>query len=437
MDLRNTVLAPFFTCAFLVAQAAVLFPSSAMSLPSYAEHKFSGSLTRSMAAIGDLNGDGVTELALHEYYEEAVEIYSGIDRSHIITLNGTSSEQNYGWDVSELDDVNNDGTPDFLVVIKRQWTSCSQVQPTPAADYQGAVRVVSGEDFSSLYTITGGTNRDYGFDIAVLDDLNNDGIRDFVVGAPTNLRTNNDPCGNAYGTIFLYSGANGSLIRSHTDAFGFGDYVANVGDVDNDGTEDYAAGTQRTGTHFTHVYSGDDGTLIGAISGFGGPITGIGDVNGDGKADFVIGDALVDSGSTVEVGSVKVFSGATLTALNTINGTAQNERLGYSVSALGDLNGDGKSDFLALAAGATSTTNGYARIYSGANANVLAEYFKGGHPGDFSNGQIQGLGLVDNDSVPDFFAGDQIGKGYLMLSNTPYGGKCSYRRIASGVVVCM
>jgi len=69
-----------------------------------------------VSSIGDITGDGVTELivgALDNY----VVIYSGADGSRVKRIDGPvgQSSDHFGISVSEAGDVNGDGTPDFIV----------------------------------------------------------------------------------------------------------------------------------------------------------------------------------------------------------------------------------------------------------------------------------------------------------------------------------
>lgn len=145
------------------------------------------------------------------------------------------------------------------------------------------------EDFGALTSINdphefgaGTTNRFFG-PIAILDDIDHDGVRDVLIG-----NTGTETVGRT-GTYLrgaaVFSGATGALLRTHDEPGAaddrYGWQVANVGDVDDDGVADYGI------SHGGYLYSGATGTLIRR---YGGTIAGAGDVNRDGVDDLLVGD---------------------------------------------------------------------------------------------------------------------------------------------------
>lgn len=128
--------------------------------------------------------------------------------------------------------------------------------------------------------------------------------------------------------------------------------AAGIGDVDGDGTPDYAIGARRGGSDsgYVVVFSGATGEEMTTLTGNGGPdrfgcsVAGIGDVNGDLVPDLLVG-AEVDTFYGVDKGIAMVFSGSDWSVLRTHTGTATG--FGANVAALGDANGDGVSEYLA------------------------------------------------------------------------------------------
>ncbi len=132
--------------------------------------------------------------------------------------------------VSAVGDVDGDG---ILDVYASDWAGGGD------GGLQGAGRVyvVSGADGRRLYTMTGEAAGD-GFGIGVADagDVDGDGYADLVIGAWQNHEA--APSG---GKVYLYSGADGSLLRALTgkvmgETLGFD--ATGIGDVDGDGVID-------------------------------------------------------------------------------------------------------------------------------------------------------------------------------------------------------
>ena len=116
---------------------------------------------------------------------------------------------------------------------------------------------------------------------------------------------------------------------------------------------DYAAATTGSNSGFAGVYSGRDGTLLRSWTGAAGdglgPGRGAGDVNRDRRPDLAIGSYLNSDGAT-SAGKIELYSGATGAKLRTITSTTANEHLGFDTVGVGDVNRDHRPDLLASAA---------------------------------------------------------------------------------------
>lgn len=99
--------------------------------------------------------------------------------------------------------------------------------------------------------------------VAEIGDANGDGVADFIVGCYTSLPDH-------LGYAFVFSGEDFGLLHglSVPGAFsGFGQAVAEIGDIDGDGRADFAvksAGRSREGRRGTvaRLYAGSDGFLV-------------------------------------------------------------------------------------------------------------------------------------------------------------------------------
>jgi Ca2+-binding RTX toxin-like protein len=329
-----------------------------------------------------------------------------------INLNALSATQGFSilgpngsnpsvYAVSSAGDLNHDGLTDLAIGVigqNRGWV----VYGRTAGDL--ANLDLNALSLSRGFAINGPTTpkiSNGGFSLASLGDINGDGIDDLGFGAPQS--TGGLVTGRGY-VIFGQSGnfAGDLTLDTLTAAQGvsfstpgsntLGMAMASAGDVNNDGRPDMmlsgtrdAASNNYTGA-VTIIYGGSGGSFTGgAISPFmnniarlngaasfddaGISVSGIGDVNGDGIDDMLVGAPGVDSSGSTDTGRAYVVYGTTGNfvapiALNSLTPSqgfiVEYPRnivvgLGFSVSGGGDVNGDGRADMLIAAAGTTST----------------------------------------------------------------------------------
>lgn len=177
----------------------------------------------------------------------------------------------------------------------------------------------------------------------------------------------------AYADIQLHN------LHSQSPDDAFGRAVDSAGDVDADGHADIIVGAQNenNGDGMAIVYSGATGAILYTKVGsadalFGVSVAGVGDVNNDGFDDFAVGARSDKNGGAVAAGSVTVFSGKSGAVLKKFNGTV-GSNFGSAVDAGGDTNGDGVKD---IVIGAKSANRVY--IYSGAGNYALLRTLPGG-----------------------------------------------------------
>ena len=167
-------------------------------------------------------------------------------------------------------------------------------------------------DVQILHTHTGENIGDnFGWVGAKLGDLDNDGFDDYLTTSPGYTTSVSNR-----GKVYVYSGATGTLLASHTGAptevMGYS--AASAGDVNNDGTPDYIVGGYGSYNPPTRgyawVYSGATRQQLYEFEGepgaaFGSGVAGVGDVNGDGFDDVVVGSEW--SSSTLGAPRLPVF----------------------------------------------------------------------------------------------------------------------------------
>ncbi|QNK76221.1 T9SS type B sorting domain-containing protein [Winogradskyella sp. PAMC22761] len=233
------------------------------------------------------------------------------------------NEDRFGGAVSYLGDLNNDGLPELAVGADYD---------EDGGYWHGAVWILSLNNngtvnsHSKISDTQGGfdgfINGDaiFGTDIVNIGDLNNDGVQDLAVGS----RRDNDGGGNAGALWILFmntdftvgswqkiSSTSGGLGISFNFEDYFGGAVANIGDLNGDGVVDLAVGSYRDNDQNTNsgsvyiLFMNSNGTVdsyqkISNLSGnfsfnlsqdafFGESIDGVVDFDGDGKVEIIVG----------------------------------------------------------------------------------------------------------------------------------------------------
>jgi hypothetical protein len=239
-------------------------------------------------------------------------------------------------------------------------------------------------------------NDRFGSAIADIGDVNGDGIRDLAVGAP-NDDDDSDNAGAVWILMMRTDGRVASWQKISRDAGGFngdlnagdnfGAAIAGVGDLDNDGTPDVAIGAPGSddgGTDRGEVWiafldaggrvrqqqqiaggaGGFDGNLDNSDA-FGSAIADIRDVNGDGIRDLAVGTPNDDDGSD-NAGAVWILmmkTDGTVDGWQKISRDAggfdgnlnAGDNFGAAIAGVGDLDNDGTPD---LAVGTPGNDDG-------------------------------------------------------------------------------
>lgn len=413
-------------------------------------------LGQEVAFVGDINGDGLDDIALGDISKTIDNMtYAGItyvifgskkpfsnsfdlsslDGTNGFVVKGTTAEQRIGNSVKGLGDINGDGIDDMIIVteIRKELVIYGSRKPFPKS------LTINDIDGTNGFLIVPNGSVD---EAAGVGDINGDGISDFILGVPHWSgqtwvifgRSSNFPA-TIDGTWL--DGTKGFTVASYK-ASRPAYFVGSAGDINGDGLKDFIIGSWNdscydvnvpcTG-HYSYVVFGKktafkpmiypdslNGSNGFAISNEGGDflsfVGNVGDINGDGIDDLFSEKSIIfGSKSPFPV----IFQRKTL---NGANGFTIPTTLG--ASPLGDLNSDGINDFLisygdyvvygkksgypdSLLVSNLDGTNGFQIKASGMNTSRNTD----------GNGDFNG------DGKPDFIVGDPAGNRVFVFLGNP------------------
>ncbi|TXT65110.1 MAG: hypothetical protein BAJALOKI3v1_130014 [Promethearchaeota archaeon] len=381
---------------------------------------------------------------------------------------GEEANDNSGYSISGVGDVNGDGYGDFIIGANDNDDGGSD---------SGKVYLFFGQEFGLSNNIAcsdanasfiGENPRDLcGRSVAGVGDVNKDGYADFLIGA-SNFSDGLEGRGKSYLFFGRVSGWHKNSKVTDADASflgdGLADYsgriVSGAGDVNGDGYDDILIGAYNyeitSGIGITYLILGKDRgweadlSLSNADASYIGEndddesgiaLSRAGDVNGDGYDDFLIGAHRNDDGGSNSGKSYLIFGKKSgwhqYTNLNgagaSFIGESANDRFGYTVSGAGDINGDGYDDFLigAWLNDFSGVDGGKAYLFFGKetgwernlNSSKAAASYFGEEDGQWFGISVSGAGDINADGYSDFLIGAEnndfgatgAGKAYLFF----------------------
>jgi hypothetical protein len=371
----------------------------------------------SVASLGDLDGDLVSELAVGAFGDDDGDLDQGAVWILFLDASGTVlSEQKisetaggftgvldagdlFGRAVCGLGDLDGNGTLDLAVGALGDDdggldTGAVWILFLNADGTVGAQQKISASEGGLAGVLEAGDG--FGVALAALGDLDGDGNTELAVGA-----RHDDDGGTDQGAVWILTldsggsviagqkisetsgGFTGTLLASDS----FGASLASPGDLDGDGNVDLAVGANADDDGEPHqgavwmLFLDSDGSVldqqkISATSGgfggdldpvdhFGDSLAFIGDMDGNGVTDLAVGASQDDDGDMAQGAVWLLFLEAdgTVASERKISATSggfggdldATDFFGFSSASPGDLDGDG---FQELAVGARLDDDG-------------------------------------------------------------------------------
>ncbi len=399
----------------------------------------------SVASVGDVNGDGVSDIIVGSPFRspgktDAGAVYvvygkksgfganldlASLDATQGFTITHKLGGIRGGLSVASAGDLNGDGLPDIIIGAKNE---------NPNGSNSGAAYVVfarksgfgasfdlSGLDGTNGFKINGLAAQDItGWSVAPAGDVNGDGIADIIISAPNSIVLPSS-AGMSYVVFGKKSGFGATFDLAALDGGnGFklagqagqknGASASPAGDVNGDGYADILIGApgdeDGAGTasvvfgkagpfdpvvHFANLGPHDGFAYVGTKGDESGTSVATGDVNGDGHPDLIINaahDTYVVFGSKPPSAVLLTGSGAS----ETLTGSGHDDLL---VGHAGDDLVLGKGGWDRLQGGAGDDTliggRGWDRLQGGAGDDTLVggrgrDVLKGGRGSDVMKG---------------------------------------------------
>ena len=427
----------------------------------------------SVAAAGDVNGDGFADVAIgapqdtegnlesdsYVTYAGAAYLLLGPLSGEVqladadVKFIGEAGASMAGWFTAAAGDVDADGLDEFLIGTQGFGWFETEVVAGKAYVLDG-----SWEGHVGLSEVSPAIEGEHlgpyaGANVASAGDVDGDGQADLLVGD-----IGDDAMGERTGAAYVLLGpilADVFLADAHAKLTGEAEFddagwaLAATGDVDDDGFDDFLVGAPNDQGHgpgrvyLVHGPATGISSLADAPTTFSGEnegdqagaaVAGGDDLDGDGHEDFVIGAPSAEPSDDLQ-GIVYVVLGPVEGDVSLADADARlideetSDHLGCSVALCGDVNGDGAGDLLV---GAETSVHLVTQPVVGEVIlpHVGHRFETHGRISLYSR-SIAGAGDVNADGVDDFLIGVSAdhtdhqfgGTAYLFHSHRPHRSK--------------
>lgn len=342
-----------------------------------------------------------------------------------IHLQGDIPYKQLGHEAAAIGDLDADGVNDWVVVAKGSTTHHFAAP---------MIYAISGATGATLHQLAppggkGGKEPAQALSFAGVGDADQDGFDDYLVGQVNQSKR---------GSVYFISGKTGlpsHRLDAKTPGGWFGANLASIQDLDGDGIREWVVSAEREDANGRYnsgslfIYSGRTRQRIATISGpqqkfaLGRSLTVAGDLTGDGYDELVVGHR--EFGGTGSGSSVSIYSTRSLSRLLTLQAPMPGDLIGGRIGMTGDTNGDGKPEILVRA----RSSGQFDRIamYSGGDGSLLRVVTNYTTTQGFGE-RSGGVGDIDGDGTDDFFVSAK-------LAATQSSGKVYFYSGATGAVL--